>query len=105
MSKAEVLSVSEGVETADIADASWVDRSAYPFVSRSCRVPGGRLHYVDEGQGETILFSHGTPTWSFEWRHLISGLAGGARFLMEHVSRSRVRSLYFTARRVSAAEL
>ena len=33
------------------------------------------------------------------------GLAGGARFLMEHVSRSRVRSLYFTGRRVSAAEL
>jgi enoyl-CoA hydratase len=33
------------------------------------------------------------------------GLAGGARFLMEHVSRSRVRSLYFTGRRISAAEL
>ena len=33
------------------------------------------------------------------------GLAGGARFLMEHVARSRVRSIYFTGRRVPAAEL
>jgi enoyl-CoA hydratase len=33
------------------------------------------------------------------------GLAGGARFLMEHVARSTVRSIYFTGRRVPAAEL
>src|SRR5216683_7030727 len=33
------------------------------------------------------------------------GLAGGARFLMEHVARSRVRAMYFTGRRMSAAEL
>jgi haloalkane dehalogenase len=62
-----------------MSDTNWVDRRAYPFASHYCRVPGGRLHYVDEGRGETILFSHGTPTWSFEWRHVISGLAGDAR--------------------------
>jgi enoyl-CoA hydratase len=33
------------------------------------------------------------------------GLAGGARFLMEHVARSKVRSIYFTGRRVPATEL
>lgn len=33
------------------------------------------------------------------------GLAGGARFLMEHVGRSRTRSMYLTGRRVPAAEL
>ena len=33
------------------------------------------------------------------------GLAGGARFLMEHLGRSHTRSLYFTGRRISAAEL
>lgn len=37
------------------------------------------MHYVDEGRGETVLFSHGTPTWSFEWRHIIAGLATDAR--------------------------
>src|SRR5688572_12615386 len=55
---------------------AWLDRAAYPFASRWCDLPGGeRLHYVDEGAGETLLFAHGTPTWSFEWRHLIRALA------------------------------
>jgi haloalkane dehalogenase len=52
----------------------WVDRAAYPFESRWLSLPAGRLHYVDEGSGPAILFVHGTPTWSFEWRHLIAGL-------------------------------
>jgi haloalkane dehalogenase len=52
----------------------WVDRQAYPFTSRWADVGAGRLHYVDEGQGPVILFVHGTPTWSFEYRHLIEGL-------------------------------
>lgn len=55
---------------------AWVDREAYPFESRWVELPGGRrMHYVDEGAGEPIVFVHGTPTWSFEWRHLIRGLS------------------------------
>jgi haloalkane dehalogenase len=38
-------------------------------------VPAGRVHYVDEGDGPAILFVHGTPTWSFEYRHLIKALS------------------------------
>jgi haloalkane dehalogenase len=52
----------------------WLDRAAYPFTSRFRELPAGRMHYVDEGRGEPILFVHGTPTWSFEYRHLIRGL-------------------------------
>jgi enoyl-CoA hydratase len=33
------------------------------------------------------------------------GLAGGARFLMDHVGRSKARALYLTGARISAAEL
>jgi haloalkane dehalogenase len=33
------------------------------------------MHYVDEGTGPTVLFVHGTPTWSFEWRHQIRSLS------------------------------
>lgn len=33
--------------------------------------PAGRMHYVDEGDGEPLIFIHVTPTWSFGWRHLI----------------------------------
>ena len=32
------------------------------------------MHYVDEGSGEPIVFLHGNPAWSFEFRHLIKGL-------------------------------
>jgi pimeloyl-ACP methyl ester carboxylesterase len=40
---------------------------------------GVQLHYVDEGAGPPLLFVHGTPTWSFEWRHLIAGLRDSYR--------------------------
>jgi haloalkane dehalogenase len=53
---------------------AWVDRHAFPFEPHWVELSAGRLHYVDEGSGPAILFVHGTPTWSFEWRHLITGL-------------------------------
>lgn len=56
-------------------DRAPIDRSAYPFASRWIDLSVGRMHYVDEGNGEPILFVHGTPTWSFEWRHLIRAFA------------------------------
>jgi pimeloyl-ACP methyl ester carboxylesterase len=56
-----------------------IDRTDYPFQSRWVDLSAGRMHYVDEGQGETILFVHGTPTWSLEWRHMIRAFAGAYR--------------------------
>jgi haloalkane dehalogenase len=53
---------------------AWVDRKAFPFEPRWLDLGAGRMHYVDEGIGPAILFVHGTPTWSFEYRHLIEGL-------------------------------
>jgi haloalkane dehalogenase len=67
---------------------SIIDRDAYPFESRWLKLDRGRVHYVDEGQGkdETIVFSHGTPTWSFEWRHLISALSATHRCIaLDHL--------------------
>src|SRR5262245_29007208 len=54
---------------------AWVDRVGYPLQHRFLDLPAGRLHYVDEGAGPPILFVHGTPTWSYEWRHLIRTLS------------------------------
>jgi pimeloyl-ACP methyl ester carboxylesterase len=56
-----------------------LDRHGYPFRSRFLDVPAGRMHYVDEGPADggrgTLLFVHGTPTWSYEWRHLLRALS------------------------------
>jgi haloalkane dehalogenase len=39
----------------------------------------GRMHYIDEGSGPPILFVHGTPTHSYEYRHLIASLSATHR--------------------------
>ena len=53
---------------------SWLDRELYPFESRFVNIDGNKLHYVDEGVGETIVFVHGTPEWSFAYREIIKAL-------------------------------
>lgn len=58
---------------------NWLDRTEYPFPPRYLRTEHGRIHYVDEGQGEPIVFVHGNPTWSFMFRKLISGLSSEYR--------------------------
>ena len=65
---------------------AWVDAELYPFADRWSELPGeGLLHYVDEGAARPgdgpVVFVHGTPTWSFEWRALIAGLSGTHRCL------------------------
>lgn len=58
----------------------WVDHSEYPFAPHTFTLrSGARLHYVDEGRGPTLLFVHGTPTWSFEWRHQIRAFSAHFR--------------------------
>ena len=58
-----------------MASPDWLDRGAYPFTSRWLDLPSGRLHYIDEGQGRPLVLVHGTPDWSFLWRHLVKALS------------------------------
>lgn len=37
----------------------------FPYASHFVEVHGSRMHYVDEGTGDPILFLHGNPTSSF----------------------------------------
>src|SRR5204863_9086610 len=55
--------------------------SEYPFASKFFDVGGVRLHYLDEGAGETLLFVHGNPTWSFAWRNFVKDLSHDYRVL------------------------
>jgi haloalkane dehalogenase len=56
-------------------DPDWLDRSEYPFASRFLALDAGRMHYVDVGSGLPIVMVHGTPDWSFGFRHLIKALS------------------------------
>jgi haloalkane dehalogenase len=61
-------------------------RDLYPFESRFISLGTHRLHYVDEGRGEPLLFVHGNPTWSFYWRNLILGLRNNFRCIaVDHI--------------------
>lgn len=60
----------------------WVDREQWPWEPREADVGGARLRYVDVGDGPVVLLSHGTPTWGFEWRHVIRALAPRYRVIV-----------------------
>jgi haloalkane dehalogenase len=45
--------------------------AGFPYESRYVEVLGSRLHYVEEGEGDPILFLHGNPTSSYLWRNVI----------------------------------
>jgi haloalkane dehalogenase len=54
---------------------AWLDVEAYPFAHRWRSLSAGALHYIDEGEGPPLVLVHGTPTWSFEYRHVIRALS------------------------------
>ncbi len=79
----------------------WISDELYPFESRFFETPDGqRMHYIDEGSGPTIVFVHGNPSWSFEFRHLIANLRSDYRCIaLDHIgfglsSRSEHKSDY-----------
>ena len=53
----------------------------FPFKSNYLTLPGGRLHYIDEGAGPVIIMVHGNPTWSYYFRHLITQLQQSHRVI------------------------
>lgn len=53
--------------------------SEFPFESRYIEVKGNRIHYIDEGTGDPVLFLHGNPTSSYLWRNIIPYLSKTAR--------------------------
>lgn len=53
---------------------NWLDKNEYPFEHHYIEIDGRKLHYVDEGSGPAILFVHGTPSWSFDFRKVIKNV-------------------------------
>ena len=44
-------------------------------------VNGKRMAYIDEGQGDAIVFQHGNPTSSYLWRNVMPHLEGLGRLV------------------------
>ncbi len=51
-----------------------VPQDLFPVEHRFLDINGARIHYVDEGSGETLLLLHGNPAWSFLYRKIIAAL-------------------------------
>lgn len=51
----------------------------FPFESKYIEILGSKMHYVDEGSGDPILFLHGNPTSSYLWRNIIPYLVPHGR--------------------------
>ena len=67
-------------------NTNWLNTKEYPFAHNYITVDGAQLHYIDEGQGEVILFVHGTPSWSFEFRNVIKYLSKKYRCIaLDHI--------------------
>lgn len=42
---------------------------------------GKQMAYIDEGQGDPIVFLHGNPTSSYLWRNIMPNLEGKGRLI------------------------
>lgn len=51
----------------------------FPFKANYIEIYGSKMHYVDEGSGDPILFLHGNPTSSYLWRNIIPYLTTHGR--------------------------
>jgi haloalkane dehalogenase len=51
----------------------------FPFESKYLEVMGSKIHYIDEGEGDPILFLHGNPTSSYLWRNIIPYMTSKGR--------------------------
>jgi pimeloyl-ACP methyl ester carboxylesterase len=56
--------------------------SAEPFTAKQfLEVKGHRMAYIDEGEGDAIVFQHGNPTSSYLWRNVMPHLRGFGRLV------------------------
>ncbi len=53
--------------------------SDFPFKSNYIEIHGSRIHYIDEGEGDPVLFLHGNPTSSYLWRNIIPHVTSSGR--------------------------
>ena len=59
-------------------DSAFAQLTDFPYAPHYCQVTDDlRMHYIDEGEGPTVLLLHGEPSWSFLYRKMIPLLVNG----------------------------
>jgi len=53
--------------------------SAFPYTSHYLDIADTRIHYIEEGKGNPVIFLHSVPAWSYTWRNIIPYLAHESR--------------------------
>jgi haloalkane dehalogenase len=56
-------------------DERFYDLHGFDYEPNYVMINDLRVHYIDEGEGETILCLHGEPTWSYLYRKMIPSLS------------------------------
>lgn len=51
------------------------------YKKKYLEIKGKRIAYIDEGEGDPIVFLHGNPTSSYLWRNVMPELAGKGRLI------------------------
>jgi haloalkane dehalogenase len=51
----------------------------FPFKSKFVEVKGSKIHYIEEGTGDPILFLHGNPMSNYLWRNVLPHLTKQGR--------------------------
>src|SRR5262249_23659885 len=50
-----------------------------PYSSKFVEVYGSKIHFIEEGTGDPVLFLHGIPTSCYVWRNVIPHLSSLGR--------------------------
>lgn len=53
--------------------------ATFPYQKKRRQVLGLEMAYVEEGQGDPIVFLHGNPTYSYAWRNILPYVQGLGR--------------------------
>ncbi len=55
--------------------------SEFPYEHKFVSILGSKIAYVDEGEGDPIVFLHGQPTSSYLWRNIMPFVEGQGRII------------------------
>ena len=55
--------------------------SEFPYEHKFVTILGSKMAYVDEGEGDPIVFLHGQPTSSYLWRNIMPFVEGKGRII------------------------